>query len=42
MRQALDLTHYTLDSLLPLITEVALCRQTYAALAYHYKNNGDN
>jgi hypothetical protein len=43
MRQALDLTHFALDSFLPLITEVALGRQTYAAaLAQNEKRTGEN
>ncbi|AKC82953.1 hypothetical protein IMCC26134_09505 [Verrucomicrobia bacterium IMCC26134] len=43
LRQALDLTHFALDSFLSLITEVALGRQTCAAaLAHHDKKTGGN
>lgn len=43
LRQALDLTHYALDSFLSLINEVALGRQTYAAaLGSHDTSTGEN
>jgi hypothetical protein len=43
MRQALDLTHYALDSFLSLITEVALGRKTCAAaLAEGHTQSGNN